>query len=107
MDELNRLRRHDNDANIANDRDEARRNNAANVNAARPAGGDTARHLPTTNFVRETIHQFAEMAPRGASPPPRPAKPKESKAFNCPKCGKSFPILQILQNHVNDCLDRE
>jgi len=51
--------------------------------------------------------QFAEMAPRGASPPPRPQKPKEAKAFNCPKCGKSFPILQILQNHVNDCLDRE
>ena len=36
VDELHRLRRHDNvDANVVNDREEARRNNAANVNTPR------------------------------------------------------------------------
>ena len=109
-DELNRLQLQQQNGgdNVRDHHDDARRNAnaAAAANAAKPAG-ETGRHLPTTNFVRETAHQFAELAPRGPSPPPRPQKPKEAKSFSCPKCGKSFPILQILQNHVNDCLDRE
>ena len=29
------------------------------------------------------------------------------KQFSCPKCNKPFPILTLLQNHVNACLDRD
>ena len=35
-------------------------------------------------------------------------RPKRDTAqtFNCPKCSKTFAVLRLLQNHVNDCLDR-
>ena len=100
--ELNRLRHPNGDIAIENLQIAATTNEVATARRI-----ETPRLLPTTNFVRDTAHQFAEMAPRGQSPPPRPQKAKETKAFNCPKCGKSFPVLQILQNHVNACLDRE
>lgn len=103
LEELHRLRNEGDNKFIPADVGDAA---AARRPPARPQN-ETPRLLPTTNFVRETAHQFAEMAPQPNSPPPRPAKPKDGKQFSCPKCGKSFPILQILQNHVNACLDRE
>jgi hypothetical protein len=103
--ELQRLRQHEREGNNVND---VHADDVAAIRRNPRPTGEPPRLLPTTNFVRETAHQFAELTtPRGPSPPPRPQKPKENKAFNCPKCGKSFPILQLLQNHVNDCLDRE
>ena len=42
---------------------------------------------------------------RREDPEPKP-KRDGAKSFSCPKCSRTFPILQLLQNHVNDCLDR-
>ena len=39
--------------------------------------------------------------------PPKTPKNSERKTFSCPKCGKTFPILTLLQNHVNACLDQD
>ncbi len=38
---------------------------------------------------------------------PPPVKTTEKKIFSCPKCNKTFPLLTLLQNHVNACLDRD
>jgi hypothetical protein len=57
MDELLRLRKLD-AGQHAGDRLNEAHHNQADRNA-RPAAGETARNLPTTNFVRETVHQVS------------------------------------------------
>jgi len=36
----------------------------------------------------------------------REPEEEEGEIFNCPKCNKEFRNMQLLQRHVNDCLDR-
>lgn len=35
-----------------------------------------------------------------------PDEEEDAEIFNCPKCNKEFRNMQLLQRHVNDCLDR-
>ena len=79
-------------------------------NRRSPSPRAQRRHSPVlaTNAVRDGVNHFAaeydrhhaaDRAPAGGPGPGR-------KTYSCPKCNKGFPIVQLLQNHVNDCLDR-
>ena len=90
---------------------------------------NNARNLPevATGTVRDAVNHFAprydnqcyqlfryylaknhtKIAIFRYDQPPKTPKNSERKTFSCPKCNKAFPILTLLQNHVNACLDQD
>lgn len=59
-----------------------------------------------TGAVRDAVNQFAP-ADRAETRQTTQQGDQAKKQFSCPKCNKPFPILTLLQNHVNACLDRD
>lgn len=75
--------------------------------ATSPARG--RRNPVTATTVRDAVNNFAAEHDRQREDADEfrgTARRDRDRTFSCPKCSKVFPILALLQNHVNDCLDR-